>query len=149
MKEVINKKVYRLIEKNGCGYVADKSTTYIITEVKSHESCKDYCEHYVLKSESGETIEIRQYECIFIPDETLSEIDMISRYLNDNGCYHDNVYHENEQLCVYISWGDWKHSFIWLNNLMKYIGYDFDDEEVTEENGSDCYSAIHYFKKSA
>ena len=149
MKEVINKKVYRLIEKNECGYVVDKNTIYTIVEVKSHESCKDYYEHYVLKSESGETIEIRQYECIFIPDETLPEIDMISRYLNDNCCGHDDVYHENEQLCVYISWGDWKHSFIWLDTLMEYIGYDFNDEEVTEENGSDCYSAIHYFHKVA
>lgn len=149
MKEVINKKVYRLIEKNACGYVVDKNTVYTIVEVKSHEVCNDYCEHYVLKSESGETIEIRQYECIFIPDETLPEIDMISRYLNDNDCGHNDVYHENEQLCVYISCGDWKHSFIWLDNLMRYIGYDLNDEEVTEENGSDCYSAIHYYHKVA
>jgi hypothetical protein len=30
---------------------------------------------------------------------------------------------------------------------MKQIGYDCTDEQVTEENGSDTYSAIHFYEK--
>lgn len=50
---------------------------------------------------------------------------------------------------IEINWGDWKHDHLhlkWLmeehfSNKLEYVG-----EKVTEEDGSDCYSAIHYFK---
>jgi hypothetical protein len=31
---------------------------------------------------------------------------------------------------------------------MRYLGYTEIGNEVTEENGSDCYSADHYYLKS-
>lgn len=142
-------KVWVLVVNQQGLFVAIDKTPHTIVSVKPYNECHDYCNHLIISNDNGVEKEVREYECIIIPDETLPEIDMISRYLNDNGCGHDDVYHENEQLCVYISWGDWKHSFIWLDNLMRYIGYDLNDEEVTEENGSDCYSAIHYFRKTA
>lgn len=49
---------------------------------------------------------------------------------------------------VSVEWGDWKHSHAYLDTLMKRLGYTKDDETVTEENGSDCYSADHYFTKT-
>lgn len=148
-EKTIGKKVWLLIENQNGLQVAIDTGDWTIVAIKPYNEVKDYCNHLVVKNDKGVEQEVREYNAIFVPDETLPELDMISRFLNDNGCGHDDVYHENEQLCVYISWGDWKHSFIWLDNLMRYIGYDLNDEEVTEENGSDCYSAIHYYKKSA
>ena len=48
---------------------------------------------------------------------------------------------------IEISWGDWKHSHRHLDNLMSNLGYIKDDEELTEEDGSDTYSSIHYYKR--
>lgn len=64
----------------------------------------------------------------------------------------DNMYAEVEPystlpaFTVHISWGDWKHEHLrakWLieeANLGTFI-----KSETTEEDGSDCYSATHYF----
>ena len=62
------------------------------------------------------------------------------------------VYAVNELvLAVEINWGDWKHEHLrcnWLmeewaklNNRIIVVG----GEEVTEEDGSDTYSAIHKY----
>ena len=50
---------------------------------------------------------------------------------------------------IYISWGDWKHSHLRVDYLMKQLGYILVNEDVTEENGDDCYSSIHYYTKLA
>lgn len=145
----IGKKVWLLIENdNAC--TLDKSKIYTIVGVKDFKEAKDYCNHLILKSEDGEEIEVREYNAVFILKPELQGDEQIGRYLEDNGCYNDGVYTNSEGVTsVEISWGDWKHSFIWLDTLMGYIGYKFDNEEVTEENGSDCYSAIHYFSRVA
>ncbi len=50
-----------------------------------------------------------------------------------------------------IQWGDWKHDHAYLDYLvtnyliLKGIGY-VASEVVDEEDGSDCYSATHYFR---
>lgn len=49
---------------------------------------------------------------------------------------------------VSVEWGDWKHSHAYLDKLMERIGYTKDNETVTEENGSDCYSSDHHFTKT-
>ena len=46
---------------------------------------------------------------------------------------------------VYVEWGDWKHDHIYLDNIMKQNGFNRICEEVTEEDGSDTYSATHIF----
>lgn len=46
---------------------------------------------------------------------------------------------------VSVTWGDWKHSHIFLDNLMKNLGYHLLEEKVTESDGSDCYSSIHIY----
>ena len=50
---------------------------------------------------------------------------------------------------IHIEWGDWKHDHAYLRFLMEQKGFVQTDENVTEEDGSDCYSAIHVFKKAA
>ena len=47
---------------------------------------------------------------------------------------------------VHIDWGDWKHSHLRAKYLIESNGLGkFIRSETTEEDGSDCYSATHYF----
>lgn len=43
--------------------------------------------------------------------------------------------------------GDWKHSHLATDWVMKNLGYTLDEEIVTEEDGSDWYSSMHYYSK--
>jgi hypothetical protein len=53
---------------------------------------------------------------------------------------------DNDRL-VYIEleWGDWKHDHLRLEWLMEKNDFRQIGEVTTEEDGSDCYSAIHTF----
>lgn len=64
-------------------------------------------------------------------------------------CDHDDVSSsdDNRYFEIPISWGDWKHSHARLNYIMGLCGYDKAGEEVTESDGSDCYSSIHYYTR--
>lgn len=48
-------------------------------------------------------------------------------------------------ISVEIRWGDWKHSHLRAKYLLEKQGYTLIQTIVTEEDGSDCYSAIHHF----
>ena len=57
--------------------------------------------------------------------------------------YNDKI----RMIAVEVIWGDWKHEHWKLDWLMK---ENFPDLRsittcTTEEDGSDCYSAIHYY----
>lgn len=146
----IGKKVWLLIENQSGLIVAIDKSDHTIVAIKPYNEVKDYCNHLVVKNDKGVEQEVREYNAIFVPRPELQGDEQIGRFLEDNGCYNDGVFTNSEGITsVEISWGDWKHSFIWLDTLMGYIGYKFDNEEVTEENGSDCYSAIHYFSRVA
>lgn len=61
---------------------------------------------------------------------------------------HGEVWHENDHaVAVEINWGDWKHEHARLDWLVREKLPELKSvtEETTEENGSDCYSAIHHF----
>jgi len=47
---------------------------------------------------------------------------------------------------IEIEWGDWKHDHAYADQVMGSCGFKFIGEMVTNENGSDCYSSIHYYK---
>lgn len=47
---------------------------------------------------------------------------------------------------VLVEWGDWKHDHLRLKWILREGGYDCVDSHTIEEDGSDCYSAIHHFK---
>lgn len=55
--------------------------------------------------------------------------------------------HEDGTVEVSIEWGDWKHEHGYLDYLMKENGFILVNKEVTEEDGSDCYSATHEYKQ--
>lgn len=75
------------------------------------------------------------------------------RYLEDNGIYpsyirteYDDI-NEVEHTVVSIDWGDWKHEHLRCKYLMLDAGYGCDGTVTTNEDGSDCYSADHYYYK--
>jgi hypothetical protein len=51
-------------------------------------------------------------------------------------------------LAAHIEWGDWKHDHRYLDNVMGDLGFSVYKVDVTEENGSDCYSALHLYRKN-
>lgn len=57
------------------------------------------------------------------------------------------VYEKLGMVAVEIE-GDWKHDHLRTKWLMAEIGYKQVFETVTEEDGSDYYTAIHYFVKA-
>lgn len=52
-----------------------------------------------------------------------------------------------KMVAVEIKWGDWKHDHARLDLLMKenFSNLRSIHTATTEEDGSDCYSAIHYY----
>ena len=75
------------------------------------------------------------------------ELYKIENCLNKHGFgYYEANIERNGVVAIWIEWGDWSHQHAYLKKVMGSIGYTQIDEVVTEENGSDCYSAIHYFK---
>ena len=83
----------------------------------------------------------------------INEIDKILRYLNDNCIYPEEVrksyddLHDVSRVVVTISWGDWKHEHLRCDVMMLDIGYVYDGLIETESDGSDCFSADHYYVK--
>ena len=155
--DIIGKQVWVLVDNCGNGiYHIDKSSKRVVVGiVKRGENFPDgtentdWYDHLVLQNEDGTSTHIREYEAIICPENYDDECSIISRFLRDNQCYADEIWHENEiAVAVSINWGDWKHDHRWCENLMGYLGYGELGCEVTEENGSDCYSAVHYFVKT-
>lgn len=153
IKDPIGHKVYELVRPNEQAWflTLDKEHTYEIVRVLDHDEAKDYCRHYILKGEDGTEKEIQEFYCVFIPDTTKDEVLMLSDYLSNNGIYAEVFHYSTEvpAIVVSISWGDWKHEHGWCNDLMGYLGYTEIGNRVTEENGSDCYSAEHYYLKAS
>ena len=59
-----------------------------------------------------------------------------------------NQYYNLPVIIVSIHWGDWKHDHLRADHIIKELGGELIKAEVTEENGSDCYSADRYYLAS-
>ena len=150
-KNPIGKKV-NLLEKVGiCDWKMNDAVCEIVNVIPWSQELNDYCQHYIVKGADGKEKEVREVECVFSPDYTKKHIgDTIQSFLNENGVWAE-VYpyqHDMPVLVVDIEWGDWRHSHLWAKDLMSYLGYIEVGSKVTEENGSDTYSAEHYFVKA-
>jgi hypothetical protein len=148
-KNVIGRKV-NLLEKYGiCDWKMTDEVCEIVSVVPWSQELNDWCEHYIVRKPDGTEIEIREAECVFSPKKEKPTDYMIHDFLNDNGVWAE-VWNENGvAIGVGISWGDWKHEHLWARSLMSYLGYVEIGSKVTEEDGSDCYSAEHYFVKAS
>ena len=62
--------------------------------------------------------------------------------------YKEPTFSTKYEIEVYVEHGDWKHDHLRAEHIVKNIlGNHFRDhfEDVTESDGSDCYSAWHTF----
>ena len=64
------------------------------------------------------------------------------------GEFYD-VYSVDGEVRIDINWGDWKHDHGWVDHQMRVLGATKTDEIVTEEDGSDTYSSIHFYAPAA
>lgn len=149
-ENVIGKKV-NLLE--GYGFCSKKMTDEvceIVSVVPWSKELNDWCQHYIVRKPDGSEVEIREVECVFSPNKEKPTGYMIHDFLNDNGVWAE-VYpysHDMPVLVVDIEWGDWRHQHLWARDLMSYLGYTEIGNKVTEEDGSDTYSAEHYYLKT-
>jgi len=69
------------------------------------------------------------------------------KYLRDNKLWAsvEPYWDDLPVIEVEINWGDWKHDHARAKWLLEEVGIHFINTKVTEEDGSDCYSAIHRF----
>lgn len=146
----IGRKVNLLIQKGICEWEMSNDVCEIVGIVPWSQELNDWCQHYIVKLPDGTEKEIRECECVFSPKTDKPADYMAHDFLNDNGVWAEVYpYHGTSALVVSISWGDYKHDHLWARDLMSYLGYTEIGNRVTEEDGSDCYSADHYFLKSA
>lgn len=75
---------------------------------------------------------------------TLQEL---THYLNNHKLYVD-VEEIETHFIINVEWGDWKHDHRYLQNLMSNLNFILDMREITNTDGSDCFSAIYYYKKN-
>ena len=80
---------------------------------------------------------------------TQERIDKVNKIFNDERCEFTAEPNGFDEVEITIDMGDWKHEHLWAKNLMEFLGYKEIGNKVTEEDGSDCYSAEHYFLKTA
>ena len=148
-ENVIGKKVNLLETFGYCTRKMTEEIYEIVSVVPWSKELNDWCQHYIIKGADGTEKEIREVDCVFSPENDRPEEIRISNFLDNNGVYAE-VWKENGiAIAVSISWGDWKHQHLWARDLMSYLGYVEIGSRVTEEDGSDCYSAEHYFLKNA
>lgn len=75
---------------------------------------------------------------------TLQEL---RKYLNENDLYYTDLYETENTFIIFIHWGDWKHEHLYLHHLMNKLGLVHKNCVITDENGSDCYSAEYQYYK--
>lgn len=150
-ENVIGKKVNLLETIGYCTRKMTEEVYEVVSVVPWSKELNDWCQHYIVRGADGTEKEIREVECVFSPDYTKKYIeDTIHQFLNDNGVWSEVFTKcDRKVIVVSIEWGDWRHSHMWGTDLMKYLGYTEIGNRVTEEDGSDCYSAEHYFLKNA
>ena len=71
----------------------------------------------------------------------------VERVLSENNVFAEVSQYETLPVVqVEIRWGDWKHEHAKAKWLIGELGFlEWVSTEETEENGTDCYSAIHRF----
>lgn len=65
--------------------------------------------------------------------------------LSSNQMYYFISVINSSSVEIYVEDGDWKHEHLVLRHLMEENGFTFMGKEITNENGSDCYSAVHTY----
>lgn len=77
-----------------------------------------------------------------------NKIAEVEKLLSENHINADvEQFRDLPVICIDIRWGDWKHEHLRTNCLLKenVEGIEYFNTVVTEEDGSDCYSAQHRY----
>ena len=71
------------------------------------------------------------------------------RLLNKHDVYGDleQMMYGTKDICEEIHRGDWKHEHKRCDWILGEMGYELVTVDVTEDDGSDCYSALRYYRK--
>lgn len=74
-------------------------------------------------------------------------VEAIEKIMSDNHISGEVVGYSDNMVEIEITWGDWKHEhaafrYLVLQQMQNVKSH---EEITTEEDGSDCYSAIHRF----
>lgn len=96
------------------------------------------------------------YETVYAPMKYDEEMQALvekvrDKFIENKLWYYDIEYTlgnspDKGMVRVDINWGDWKHEHARVDWLVRELGGTCEKVEVTEENGSDCYSASHYYR---
>ena len=68
------------------------------------------------------------------------------QHLQSKGLY--DIHETEDGFIISVEWGDWKHDHRYLEYLMGELDYILIGKKITNEDGSDCYSADHYYQKA-
>jgi hypothetical protein len=87
----------------------------------------------------------------FKTEEATKFVKELTQKLFDDGAFFD-LWVEDEEIKAQIEWGDWKHQHLYFKNKVQKFFDELDIEidiesEVTEEDGSDAYSASYIITK--
>ena len=73
-------------------------------------------------------------------------IDKANNVFKENYCsFFAEISLSSNIVYINIEWGDWKHEHGYADYIMKCNGFSKINERIIEEDGSDCYSSIHYY----
>ena len=74
-------------------------------------------------------------------------LNKIREALKENEMYYGAYQNGSGEIEIYVDWGDWKHDHFALDWFMiEKFNLACIRNVTTEENGSDCYSSIHFYK---
>ena len=76
----------------------------------------------------------------------MNEVDRIQKELDKYDISVREIDESVKSIRITIC-GDWKHSHLATDWVMKNLGYVRDDEIITEDNESDWYTSMHYYSK--
>ena len=72
----------------------------------------------------------------------------IEKIFKENDVWYEVDYSTNNEIMIFVEYGDWKHDHLFIDYLMEKNGFLKTDEVLTWEDGSDCYSSVHHYKKA-
>ena len=72
---------------------------------------------------------------------------LIQKIFKENGVWYEYDIVSSHRVEINVELGDWKHDHLFIDYLMRENGFVKTDEVLTWEDGSDCYSSIHYYYK--
>lgn len=71
----------------------------------------------------------------------------VEQVFKENNLYYEwDIGYNDGVVEIHIDLGDWKHDHGYTDYLMREADFLLIDEQVTYEDGSDCYGSTHFYK---